>query len=114
MVRKAAVLQRKSDDVGWFLRGIRSVDRSERVSTAPGYDRSRRRRASRGGFPVPVQHFWHLRDAMAHLHERSHGQQQPFWKQQFLGEQRARNVHGALGKKLLLKKVAVARDSARE
>src|SRR5207249_3582905 len=41
MVRKAAVLQRKSDDVGWFLRGIRSVDGSERVSTAaahPGVD----------------------------------------------------------------------------
>src|SRR5947209_20164499 len=97
MVRKAAVLQRKSDDVGWFLRGIRSVDGSERVSTAPGYDRSRRRRASRGGARVPVQQFWHLRDAMAHLPERSQGQQQRVWNTQFSGKQRARNVHGARG-----------------
>ena len=65
---------------GGVLRRIRSVDGFERVSTAPGSDRSGRSRASRGGFSVPVQHFWPLRYAMAYIHERGDRQQQPFWK----------------------------------
>src|SRR6266849_8057956 len=96
MAREAAVLQRQSDDVGRFVRGLRPMDGAEGIPSTPGNNRASSRGASRCRFSVSIQYFWAVRHAMAEFHKRRDKQWQPVWEQRLLDGESARDVHGAL------------------